>query len=87
MQKTGIFRVLFFKYVTESLYRYPFSICVFLPERLQMERKMQLRGGIYHRLQIDMTYNSSHMEGSRLTHEQTRYIFEAILDYFGIEYG
>ena len=52
-----------------------------------MERKMQLRGGIYHRLQIDMTYNSSHMEGSRLTHEQTRYIFETILDYFGIEYG
>ena len=33
-------------------------------------------GGIYHKLQIDMTYNSNHMEGSRLTHEQTRYIFE-----------
>ena len=47
-----------------------------LPERLRMERKMQLRGGIYHRLQIDMTYNSNHIEGSRLTHDQTRYIFE-----------
>ena len=47
-----------------------------LPERLRAERKMQLRGGIYHRVQIDMTYNSNHMEGSRLTHDQTRYIFE-----------
>jgi Fic family protein len=37
---------------------------------------MQLRGGIYHRTQIDMTYNSNHIEGSRLTHDQTRYIFE-----------
>lgn len=37
---------------------------------------MQLRGGIYHRTQIDLTYNSNHIEGSRLTHEQTRYIFE-----------
>ena len=47
-----------------------------LLERLQAERKMQLRGGIYHKLQVDMTYNSSHIEGSRLTHDQTRYIFE-----------
>lgn len=35
-----------------------------------------MKGGIYHRVQIDMTYNSNHMEGSRLTHDQTRYIFE-----------
>ena len=33
-------------------------------------------GGIYHKTQIDLTYNSNHMEGSRLTHDQTRYIFE-----------
>ena len=47
-----------------------------LPERLRAEKKMQLRGGIYHKVQVDMTYNSNHIEGSRLTHEQTRYIFE-----------
>lgn len=35
-----------------------------------------MKGGIYHRTQIDMTYNSNHIEGSRLTKEQTRYIFE-----------
>ena len=33
-------------------------------------------GGIYHKIQIDLTYNSNHMEGSRLTHDQTRYIYE-----------
>ncbi len=38
--------------------------------------KAGLQGGIYHRVQIDLTYNSNHIEGSRLTHEQTRYIFE-----------
>ena len=43
---------------------------------LQREKESRLSGGIYHRLQIDMTYNSNHMEGSMLTHEQTRYIFE-----------
>lgn len=37
---------------------------------------MQLKGGIYHKTQIDLTYNSNHIEGSRLTHEQTRHIFE-----------
>lgn len=37
---------------------------------------MQLKGGIYHRVQIVLTYNSNHIEGSRLTEEQTRYIFE-----------
>ena len=47
-----------------------------LLERLRTEKKMQLRGGIYHKVQVDMTYNSNHMEGSRLTHDQTRYIFE-----------
>ena len=38
--------------------------------------KTKLPGGIYHKTQIDLTYNSNHMEGSRLTHDQTRYIFE-----------
>ena len=35
-----------------------------------------MTGGIYHKVQIDLTYNSNHMEGSRLTHDQTRFIFE-----------
>ena len=41
-----------------------------------MKRKSSVRGGIYHKVQIDLTYNSNHIEGSRLTHDQTRYIFE-----------
>lgn len=36
----------------------------------------KIKGGIYHRIQIDLTYNSNHIEGSKLTHDQTRYIFE-----------
>ena len=40
------------------------------------EKSARLTGGIYHRMQIDMTYNSNHIEGSRLTHDETRYIFE-----------
>lgn len=43
---------------------------------LDAERKSRISGGLYHRLQIDFTYNSNHIEGSRLTHEQTRWIFE-----------
>lgn len=43
---------------------------------LREQQKMQLKGGIYHRTQIDLTYNSNHIEGSCLTHDQTRYIFE-----------
>lgn len=43
---------------------------------LKREKDSHLPNGIYHKLQIDMTYNSNHIEGSRLTHEQTRYIFE-----------
>lgn len=43
---------------------------------LREEKKEKLSGGIYHRLQIDMTYNSNHMEGSCLSHDQTRYIYE-----------
>ena len=43
---------------------------------LQDEKASKYAGGIYHKTQIDLTYNSNHMEGSRLTHDQTRYIFE-----------
>ena len=43
---------------------------------LREQKTAKLKGGIYHRTQIDLTYNSNHIEGSRLTHEQTRYIFE-----------
>lgn len=47
-----------------------------LLKRLREEKEGKISGGIYHRTQIDLTYNSNHMEGSRLTHEQTRFIFE-----------
>lgn len=43
---------------------------------LKREKETKLHGGIYHKLQIDMTYNSNHIEGNKLTHDQTRYIFE-----------
>ena len=47
-----------------------------LLEILLDEKKAQRKGGIYHKIQVDMTYNSNHIEGSRLTHDQTRYIYE-----------
>ena len=47
-----------------------------LLEVLRREKESRLKGGIYHRTQVDLTYNSNHIEGSRLTHEQTRFIFE-----------
>ena len=43
---------------------------------LREQKESKMKGGIYHRVQIDLTYNSNHIEGSRLTKEQTRYIFE-----------
>ncbi len=43
---------------------------------LLFEKNNNIKGGIYHRMQIDFAYNSNHIEGSRLTHDQTRYIFE-----------
>jgi fido (protein-threonine AMPylation protein) len=43
---------------------------------LREQKESRRKGGIYHRTQIDLTYNSNHIEGSRLTHDQTRYIFE-----------
>ena len=47
-----------------------------LSEVLYAEMTAKLSGGIYHKVQIDLTYNSNLIEGSRLTHDQTRYIFE-----------
>lgn len=43
---------------------------------LREQKAARIKGGIYHRTQIDLTYNSNHIEGSRLSKEQTRYIFE-----------
>ena len=47
-----------------------------LLESLRAEKKSSLKGGIYYKIQIELTYNSNHIEGSTLTHDQTRYIFE-----------
>lgn len=43
---------------------------------LLRQKKSKLSGGIYHKIQIELTYNSNHIEGNKLTHDQTRYIFE-----------
>lgn len=56
-----------------------------LLEVLTAEKKAKLSGGIYHKVQIDLTYNSNHIEGSTLSHEQTRYIFET--NTIGIDAG
>lgn len=47
-----------------------------LLEVLKAEKNAGLHGGIYHKIQIELTYHSNHIEGSMLSHEQTRYIFE-----------
>lgn len=47
-----------------------------LLKELREQKASKLKGGIYHRTQIDLTYNSNNIEGSKLTHDQTRYIFE-----------
>ena len=52
---------------------------------LQEEKSSGYSGGIYHKTQIELTYNSNHIEGSSLTHEQTRYIFET--NTIGVEDG
>ena len=52
---------------------------------LQDEMAGHVKGGIYHKIQIDLTYNSNHIEGSRLTHDQTRYIYET--NTIGMENG
>lgn len=43
---------------------------------LKEEKQSKHQGGIYHKVQVDLTFNSNHMEGSKLTHDQTRYIYE-----------
>ena len=50
----------------------PHSLLEILRDEMQNNRN----GGIYHKVQIELTYNSTHIEGSKLTHDQTRYIFE-----------
>lgn len=52
------------------------TAAVTLLDALRREKDNKMPGGIYHKVQIDATYNSNHIEGSCLTHEQTRYIFE-----------
>lgn len=47
-----------------------------LLQRLREERAARVKGGIYHKVQVDLAYNSNHIEGSRLTLDQTRLIFE-----------
>ena len=45
-----------------------------LSQRLIEEKSLDFKGGIYHKVQIELAYNSNHIEGSQLSHEQTRYI-------------
>ena len=45
-------------------------------QTLREEKDAKISGGLYHELQVRMTYNSNHIEGSRLTEDQTRLIFE-----------
>ena len=52
---------------------------------LKEQKDTNLRGGIYHKTQVELTYNSNHIEGSTLTHDQTRYIFET--NTIGVEKG
>ena len=52
---------------------------------MRIEKASGTKGGIYHKVQIELTYNSNHMEGSRLTHDQTRYIYET--NTIGVETG
>ena len=47
-----------------------------LLERLREEKQSKTKGGIYHKVQVELTYNSNRIEGSRLSLEQTRLIFE-----------
>ena len=64
----------FFECKPEELYRYISDNS--LLQRLRDEKAVRLSGGIYHELQVRMTYNSNHIEGSKLSERQTRLIFE-----------
>lgn len=47
-----------------------------LLEVLKAEKASKISGAIYNKIQVELTYNSNHIEGSKLTHDQTRYIYE-----------
>jgi len=47
-----------------------------LLKALREQKATHMKGGIYHTTQIELTYNSNHIEGSQLTHDQTRFIYE-----------
>ena len=47
-----------------------------LSQCLIEEKSLDFKGGIYHKVQIELAFNSSHIEGSQLSHEKTRYIYE-----------
>lgn len=47
-----------------------------LLQTLRDEKSIRMPGGLYHELQVRMTYNSNHIEGSKLSEDQTRMIFE-----------
>lgn len=47
-----------------------------LLKALREQKNGKVKGGIYHRVQVELTYNSNHIEGSKLTKDQTRMIFE-----------
>ena len=52
------------------------EVKITLLDILKEQKASKYSGGIYHKTQIELTYNSNRIEGSRLTHDQTRYIFE-----------
>ena len=47
-----------------------------LLQKLREEMQMKLKGGIYHQTQVKLSYNSNRIEGSKLSEDQTRYIYE-----------
>ena len=47
-----------------------------LSQCLIEEKSLDFKGGIYHKVQIELAFNSNHIEGSQLSHDQMRYIFE-----------
>ncbi|HEM4357880.1 TPA: Fic family protein [Streptococcus suis] len=47
-----------------------------LGHRLVREKENRIKGGLYHKIQIELAFNSNHIEGSQLTYDQTRYIYE-----------
>lgn len=73
VQKLGVW---FIPSTVNKPERTPIAKELTLLEILRREDRLRAKGGIYHKVQIELTYNSNHIEGSRLTEDQTRYIFE-----------